>query len=101
MDGRSSTGGEVHELEVLAYDAVGKAYSWYVIDNFGLTVLSKVVIEGDVLTLVLPVEAENRTYQVRGTLKGLGADTLTWLQEYSEDGKTWKPFCRATDTRGQ
>ena len=99
VDGKSSQSGEVHSLEVISYDTAARAYTWYSIDNRGVSLLGKTSIAGNTLTAVWEFGVKGKTYQVRGTLKGLGSDKLTWIQEYSEDGKTWKTYFRSTDTR--
>jgi hypothetical protein len=99
VDGTGSVTGENHGLDVIAYDSEAKAYTWYGVDNQGWTGLAKASISGDVLTAVWKIQAKGKAYTSRGTLKGLGSDRLTWVQEYSEDGKTWKAFFHATDTR--
>ena len=98
-DGRGSVSGENHGLDVIAYDAAAKTYSWYGVDAQGWAGLAKVSISGDVLTAVWEIQVKGKAYKSRGTLKGLGSDRLTWVQEYSEDGKVWKAYFHSTDTR--
>jgi hypothetical protein len=99
VDEEFSVSGESHTLEVIAYDGTAKTYTWYAVDNQGWTGLAKASISGDVLTAVWEIQAKGKTYQNRGTLKGLGSDRLTWVQEYSEDGTVWKTYLHSTDTR--
>jgi len=98
-DFRGSVSGENHALSVIAYDGSAKTYTWYGVDNFGGTNLGKMSISGDVATVVWEAQEKGKTYKIRGTLKVLGSDRLTWVAEYSEDGKTWKAYFHATDTR--
>lgn len=97
--GKGSVSGASLAMDVIAYDATAKAYTWYGIDNMSWTGLAKAEISGDVLTVVWDVQAKGKTYQSKGTLKGLGSDRLTFVGEYSADGKTWTPFFHSTDTR--
>jgi len=95
-----SVSGEIHSLEVIAYDRTAKTYTWYGVDDHGGGGdLGKASIAGDVLTAVWESQEKGKTYKFRGTLKGLGSDRLTFVMEYSEDGTTWKPFLHSTDTR--
>ena len=85
---------------MIAYDGTAKTYTWYAVDNQGWTSLAKASISGDLLTAVWEGQsAKGKTYQIRGTLKGLGSDRLTYAQEYSEDGTVWKTYLHSTDTR--
>jgi hypothetical protein len=99
VDEKYSVSGEDHTLEVIAYDGTAKTYTWYAVDNQGWTGLAKASISGDVLTAVWEIQAKGKTYKVRGTLKGLGSDRLTYMQDYSEDGTAWKTYLHSTDTR--
>ena len=99
-DEKYSVSGEIHGLDVIAYDRTAKSFTWYDVDNQGGGGdLAKASISGDVLTAVWEFQAKGKTYKIRGTLKGLGSDRLTWVQEYSEDGTVWKTFVHSTDTR--
>ena len=99
VDEKYSVSGEDHTLEVIAYDGMAKTYTWYAVDSQGWTELVKASISGDVLTAVWEIQARGKTYKVRGTLKGLGSDRLTWVQEDSEDGIVWKTYLHSIDTR--
>ena len=99
VHGKGSVIGDVLSLDVIAYDTAAKAYTWYGVDNQGWTGLATVAISRDVLTAVWETQANGKTYKIRGTLKGLGSDRLTWISEYSEDGTVWKPFFHSTDTK--
>ncbi|HQZ86541.1 MAG TPA: DUF1579 family protein [Actinomycetota bacterium] len=99
VEGKSSASGAVLGLAVIAYDATAKTYTWYGIDSMGWTGLAKSEISGDVLTVVRDVQVEGKAYKRRGILKGLGTDRLTFVSEYSTDGKAWTPYFRSTDTR--
>lgn len=99
VDGKGSVSGESHALDVITYDSAAKTYTWYSVDNQGWTGLAKASISGDVLTVVWETQLKGKTYTSRGTLKGLGSDRLTWVSEYSSDGKVWKAYFHSTDTR--
>jgi len=94
-----ATRGNVRELDVITYDAAAKNYTWYAIDGQGTTAMGKGSISGDTLTMVWEVPAKGKVFKIRGRLKGLGTDKFAWAQEYSDDGKMWTPYVRATDVR--
>lgn len=99
---KGSVSGEGRSLDVITYDSATRNYTWYGIDNAGTTSgLIKGSIAGDTLTMVWEMPAKGKIYKMRGTLKGLGSDKLTYVQEYSEDGKAWKAFMHSTDTRSR
>ena len=99
-DEKFSVSGEIHGLDVIAYDKAAKTYTWYGVDSQGEGGdLGKASISGDVLTAVWEFQFKEKAYKFRGTLKGLGSDRLTWVEEYSEDGTVWKTFGHSTDTR--
>ena len=96
---KGSVVGDSVALDVITYDPVVKGYTWYSLDSLGSTGLGRGSITGNTLTVVWDVPAKGKVYKLRGTLKGLGSDKMLWTQEYSEDGKAWKLYARATDTR--
>ena len=99
-DVKYSVSGEIHSLDVIAYDRTAKTYTWYSVDDQGGGGdLGKASISGDVLTAVWEFQFKGKAYKARGTLKGLGSDRLTWVEEYSEDGTVWKAIAHSTDTR--
>jgi hypothetical protein len=99
LDQKGSVTGEFVALEIVTYDDQAKAYTWYGIDSTGWNAMAKGSISKDVLTVKWPATIKGKAYKVRGILKGLGADKLLWSMDYSEDGKTWKTACTATDIR--
>jgi len=99
VEGKGSVSGEIRRLQVISFRLRTKTYSWYGIDNRGGTWFPTTAISGDVLTALLEFQANGKTYKVRGTLKGLGSDRNTWVEEYSEDGKVWKAYFHDTATR--
>lgn len=102
VNGRGSVSGEYRGLDIIAYDGTAKTHMWYGVDNQAGSGGNKVSISGDVLTVAYPEQqVKGKTYKFRGTLKGLGSDRLTWVSEYSEDGKTWKVSFHSTDTRAK
>jgi hypothetical protein len=99
VEGVSSTLGKIRSIDIIAYDREAKNYTWYGIDSTGDTGMGRVSIEGDVLISYWDANVKGKPYKLRGTLKGLGSDNLTWVTEYSEDSKTWTPYFRSTDVR--
>lgn len=99
-DGRGSVSGEFHGLGVIAYDGSAKTYTGYAVNNMGTNFFfDNGSISGDVMTASWETKVNGKTYKFRGTLKGLGSDKNTFIEEYSEDGKTWKTFVHSTLTR--
>lgn len=99
FEGKGSVTGSNRGIEVIAFDNPGSTYTWYNADNMGGTAVAKASINGDILTAFWETSVKGKKYTIRGTLNGLGSDRTSWLSEYSEDGKTWKPYFRATDIR--
>ena len=98
IGGRGSVTGENRAIDVIAYDGTAKTYTWYDVDNMGSTSLANASIVGDTLTAFWNLEVKGKAYKIRGTLKGLGSDRLTWVSEYSEDGRVWTAYFHSTDT---
>lgn len=99
FDGRGSVTGENRGIEIISYDNSAKTYTWYGVDNQAWTGLLKANISGNTLTTIYEQQAKGRPYKIRGTLTGIGSDHTNWVSEYSEDGKVWKEYFHATDTR--
>jgi hypothetical protein len=104
LESKGSVTGESAGMEVVTFDGGAKAYTWYGIQSTGSTGFAKGSISKDVLSVTWPAIVKGKTYKgktykIRGKLKGLGSDKLVWSMEFSEDGKTWKAACKATDTR--
>lgn len=99
LEEKDSTGVEAKSMNVIAYDKEAASYTWYGINSLGGTYSNKVEITGDALIMKSTAQEKGKTYQIRGTLTGLGTDKLTYVQEYSEDGTVWKHLAHSTDTR--
>jgi hypothetical protein len=99
LDGTKSLSGEYHGLQVLTYDPKAKDYPWHWFDNHGAAGVSRVSISDNVLIEIYEATANGKTFKIRGTLKGLGTDRITYTQEYSEDGTVWKAYFHSTDKR--
>jgi hypothetical protein len=99
LEEKYSAGVDVRSLNVMAYDSSAKTYTWYVVNSIGFTALTKATISGDAWTALIEIPVNGKTYKYRGTLRGFGTDKMTYVAEYSEDGKVWKEFSRSTDTR--
>jgi hypothetical protein len=99
LDGTKSLSGEEHELQVLTYDPVKKGYFSHQSDNHGGAAAQRVSISDNVLTATTLATAQGKVYTIRGTMTGLGTDSLIYVQEYSEDGKSWTPYFHSTATR--
>ena len=42
---------------------------------------------------------QGKTYTIRDTMTDLGTDRMSYVQEYSEDGKVWTAYFHSTGTR--
>ncbi len=91
--------GEEHWLNVITYDADAKSYTWYSMDSSGWNGLSKATFTGDSFSAEWSVSANGKIYKDRSTYSGIGTNKRTYLEEYSEDGVTWTPFIRLTNTK--
>jgi hypothetical protein len=99
LEEKDSNGEESKSMDVITYDKEAAAYTWHSINSWGGIHFSKVDITGDALIMKTTARAKGKTYHIKGTLTGLGGDTLTYVQEYSEDGNAWKQVARSTDIR--
>ena len=99
VEGKGSVTGESVGLEAVTYDPAAKTYTWYGLDSTGWTGFATGSIKGDALQVTWKGQGKDKAYTIRGTLAGLGKDKLHWTVEYSKDGKTWKTFAKAVDTR--
>jgi hypothetical protein len=100
LDGRKGRNGEEHELQVLTYDPVKKEYFSHQSDGHGGSPsVQRVSISDNVLTATTLATAQGKVYTIRATMTGLGTDRLSYVQEYSEDGKLWTPYFHSTATR--
>src|SRR5262249_43993140 len=85
-DNQGSVAGERHSLQVLSYDASSHAYSWYGVDDKGVSGTSNAEIAPGppwTLTSTWSASGKGRSYKIRGTLTAVRPDTFTWLEEYS------------------
>jgi hypothetical protein len=101
LESKGSVSGEFVGLEIVTYDSQAKAYTWYGIDSTGWNAMAKGSISKDALKVTWSATVKGKAYKLRGILKGLGTDKLLWTMDYSEDGKTWKTACTATDVRSK
>jgi hypothetical protein len=99
LDGSKSGSGEYHGLQILTYDPATKDYPWHWFDNTGAAGVSHVAITDNALIETYELKAQGKTYKIRGKLSGLGSGRISWVQEYSEDGKVWTPYYHSVDTR--
>ncbi len=99
MEQKGSLTGDAVGMEIVSYDPGARVHTWYGIDSLGWNGLGKGSITKDVLRTTFRFHVKEKTYQVRATVKGLGSDRLAFTLEWSEDGKSWKVACTATDTR--
>jgi hypothetical protein len=99
VEGKGSVTGSVVGMDVFAYDPMARTHTWYGIDATGFTGLGTMSVEGEKLLVTWKAKVDGKTYTVRGTGTGFGTDRLTFVVDFSSDGKTWLPACRYVDTR--
>ena len=71
--------GEEHWLNVIAYDADAKSYTWYSMDSSGWNGLSKATFTGDSFSAEWSVSANGKFYKDRSTISGVGTNKQTYL----------------------
>jgi hypothetical protein len=99
LDGTDSLWGEDHELQVLTYDPVAKDYPSHWFNNHGGSGVYRVSIADNVLTATSVAVAQGKVYKIRGTMRGLGTDQISYVQDYSEDGRVWTEYFHSTGTK--
>jgi len=82
------------------FDAKAKAHRAFMVGSDGTSDLGKLSFGADSMTWEWEVSAlEGKRLTLRGTLKPLSGAVREYEEAYSEDGKTWKIYCHAMDTR--
>ena len=81
--------GSMTTLGVMAYSAADKAYTFYAIDNFGTSELSKGNKTGSTWTFTSTSNFMGKTFQSRFTIVEISPTSYTFKWESSPDGKAW------------
>lgn len=99
-DQKDGSGAAQRAILVLHFDAKTKSHRAVMVGSDGTTGTGKLSFGPDAMTWdwELPA-ADGKRITLRGTLKPLSAEVREYEEAYSEDGKTWKTFYHARDTR--
>lgn len=97
--GQLNPGGGFRSTGLFWFDPKAKTHRAYFITHRGEEMPFRVTFPGDAMVWFTEVPVKERVYKVRGTLKPLASGTRSYMEEYSEDGQTWKAYLHATDTR--
>ena len=84
--------GEMHGLEILAYDGAKKIYTFNAFDSLGMMESGTMTVKGNTWSTTGTMTIGAATMRDRCSLEfGAGGSTLTMKCEVSTDGKTWTP----------
>ena len=86
-------------LTVLNYDAEEKVYTYFELNNFGLTNSAKGTVDGDTWTFNGDVKIGGRLIMTRFTIKLPSPDAALMTTEISTDGGPWTPLMELKGTR--
>jgi hypothetical protein len=91
--------GTMTSLAVMAYRPAEKEYTFYGIDNFGSSELSRGTKKGTTWTYTATSHYGGQTFQSRYTIVETGPDSYTFKWEASPDGSKWSPLFEGKATR--
>lgn len=96
-----STGlmGEGKALTVLNYDAEEKVYTYYELNNFGLTNSAKGTVDGDAWTFNGELKMGGKLIKTRFTIRLPSPDSSLMNTEISTDGGPWTPLMELKGSR--
>jgi len=96
-----STGpeGRMTELEILAYDAEAKAYTYYSISSRGWSDTSKGSLTGNTWTWVWDDRVAGKPAKFRETVEQLSPTSDTFKTEYSVASGPWTVFLEGKSTK--
>jgi len=99
-DQKDGSGATQRALLVFHFDAKTKSHLAFMVGSDGTSGIGKVSFGQDSMSWdwELPA-ADGKRITLRGTLKPLSAEVREYEEAYSEDGKTWKTYYHARDTR--
>jgi hypothetical protein len=66
---------------------MAQGYSSHWFNNHGSSGVYRVSISDNELSATSVAMVQGKTYTIRGAMTGLGTDRISYVQEYSEDGK--------------
>ena len=92
--------GEVQGIEIFAYDAMKKVYTFNSFDNTGMMGSGTMTVKGNTWTTAGTATMGTTTMRDRCTLEfNAGGSTLTVKCEVSTDGKAWTPTFEGKATK--
>jgi hypothetical protein len=91
--------GTMTSLAVMAYSPTEKAYTFYGIDNFGSSELSRGTKKGNTWTYTATSHFGGQTFQSRYTIVETGPNSYTFKWESSPDGSKWSTLFEGKATR--
>ena len=92
--------GEMQGIEILAYDAAKKAYTYNAFDSMGMMGSGTMTVKGNTWTTTGTSTVGATTMRDRCTLEfGAGGSTLAIKCEMSTDGNTWLPTFEGKATK--
>lgn len=101
FDGKSPMG-EIHGLEVMAYDFGKKTYTYNSYDNMGNTASGTMSVTGSTWTTSGTLNMGGKPVRERCKLTfAAGGDTLAIACEMSGDGKQWAPAFEGKATKSK
>ncbi len=99
-DQKDGSGAPQRALMVFYFDARAKAHRALMVGSDGASDTGKLSFGSDSMIWDWEVSAlDGKRLTLRGTLKPLSGKVREYEEAYSEDGKTWKVYCHARDTR--
>ena len=97
--GTSPTGGPMHGLGIVGYNAAKKVYTHYGVDSDGWSGDSEGSHTGDAWTFLSTETMEGKTYHTRFTMNMTSPTEMTFSWEMSEDGKSWTTLMDGTSKK--
>ncbi len=92
--------GEIQGIEIFAYDAAKKVYTFNSFDSLGMMASGTMTVSGNTWTTTGTSTMGASTMRDRCTLElGGGGSTLAIKCEMSADGKAWTPTLEGTATK--
>lgn len=99
-DEKDGSGAAQRAIFLFYFDAKAKTHRALVVGSDGTSDTGKLRFGADSMTWDWEVSApDGKGLTLRGTLKHLSGKVREYEEAYSEDGKTWKAYCHAKDTR--
>ncbi len=99
-DQKDGSGAAQRAILIFHFDAKTKTQRAFMVGSDGTSDTGKLSFGADSMTWDWELSAvKGKRITLRGTLKPLSGEVREYEEAYSEDGKTWKIYSRARDTR--